>query len=123
MIDRRPQGFTLLEVMVALAIFALSATVLLHQSGRSSLQMSRLEDRAIAGWVAENQLNRLRLQALPASNTSTVHEQTMARRQWRITTEISDTSRRDFKRVDISVALRNLPGHPVITLQSYLGEH
>jgi general secretion pathway protein I len=60
-------GFTLLEVMVALAIFATLATAVLSASQYVVRQASAAEERLLAAWVADNHLNELRLQPLPVS--------------------------------------------------------
>ncbi len=50
----RVQGFTLLEVLVALAIFAIVAAVVLTAAGRSVNNAGRLETLTLAGWIADN---------------------------------------------------------------------
>lgn len=59
----RMEGFTLLEIMVALAIFATLATAVLSASQYVVKQSGAAEERLIAAWVADNQLNELRLQS------------------------------------------------------------
>lgn len=55
--DNRHQGFTLLEVMVALAIFSLVAIALL-KTMMTNVNITRLVDeKQLAGWVAENRLS------------------------------------------------------------------
>lgn len=63
----RMGGFTLLEVMVALAIFATLATAVLSASQYVVRQAGAAEERLLAAWVADNQMNELRLQSLPVS--------------------------------------------------------
>ena len=47
-------GFTLIEMLVALAIFSLAALALLRLSGATATNSARLADQAIAQMVAEN---------------------------------------------------------------------
>lgn len=49
------RGFTLLEVMLALAIFALAATAVLQIASGALSNQQVLEEKTVAGWVAENQ--------------------------------------------------------------------
>ncbi len=49
------RGFTLLEVMIALAIFALAATAVLQIASGALSNQQILEEKTVAGWVAENQ--------------------------------------------------------------------
>ena len=51
---RSEQGFTLIEMLVALAIFSLAALALLRLSGATATNSARLADQAIAQIVAEN---------------------------------------------------------------------
>ncbi|WP_313210910.1 type II secretion system minor pseudopilin GspI, partial [Stutzerimonas nitrititolerans] len=50
--EGREGGFTLLEVLVALAIFAIVAAVVLTAAGRSLNNAARLEALTLAGCIA-----------------------------------------------------------------------
>lgn len=64
-------GFTLIEVMVALAIVALALAAGLRAAGALTDNAQRLADVTAAQWCAENQLIELRLQgALPGTGDS-----------------------------------------------------
>ena len=67
--EGREGGFTLLEVLVALAIFAIVAAVVLTAAGRSLNNAARLEALTLAGWIADNRLTSPRRpsDARPAS--------------------------------------------------------
>lgn len=55
-------GFTLLEIMVALAIFATLAAAVLSASQYVVRQSGAVEQRLFAAWVADNRLSELSLQ-------------------------------------------------------------
>jgi general secretion pathway protein I len=59
-------GFTLLEIMVALAIFATLATAVLSAGQYVVKQAAVVEERLLAAWVADNALAEWRLQSTPA---------------------------------------------------------
>lgn len=50
----REQGFTLIEMLVALAIFSLAALALLRLGGAAASNSARLQERALAQLVARN---------------------------------------------------------------------
>jgi general secretion pathway protein I len=52
--DHRETGFTLIEMLVALAIFSLAALALLRLEGATAANTVRLEDQAMAQIVARN---------------------------------------------------------------------
>jgi general secretion pathway protein I len=54
-------GFTLLEVLVALAVVALALGAGMRASGAMTDNAQRLSDVVLAQWCAENQLTELRL--------------------------------------------------------------
>ena len=56
------QGFTLIEMLIALIILAIAAISIFGQSGRSIAQIYALEQRTLADWVAQDYLTQLRLQ-------------------------------------------------------------
>lgn len=47
------RGFTLLEVMLALAIFALAATAVLQIASGALSNQQILEEKTVAGWVTD----------------------------------------------------------------------
>lgn len=52
--DRQEAGFTLIEMLVALAIFSLAALALLRLEGATVANTGRLQDQALAQIVARN---------------------------------------------------------------------
>ncbi len=54
-------GFTLIEVMVALTIIAISLGALLSSSGTQANSVTYLKQKTLAHWVAANELTQLRI--------------------------------------------------------------
>ncbi len=63
-ITRRASGFTLIEVMVALAIVAITLGAGIKAAGALTNNTQRLADATAAQWCADNQLTGLRLSKL-----------------------------------------------------------
>lgn len=60
-INKQNAGFTLIEVMVALTIIAISLSALLSTSGTQANSVSYLKHKTLAHWVAVNELTQLRI--------------------------------------------------------------
>jgi len=96
-------GFTLLEIMVALAVFATLAAAVLSASQYVVKQRGAVENRLFAAWLADNRLNELRLQAgLAAGQQQQVVS--MNQRDWVLHQHISATGDPRLLQVDIQVS-------------------
>lgn len=80
------RGFTLLEVMIALAIFAMVAMAVLQITSGTLNNQHNLAEKTVAGWVAENQAALLYL--LPREQRVVRHqgksEMAGSRWYWRV---------------------------------------
>ncbi len=107
---KRARGFTLLEVLVALAIFALVAASVLGVSARSLQTAARLEDKTLAMWIADNQLSEMQLAPSPPGAGDQQGQVDFANRQWAWQTSVIETSEPTMRRITIWVANRDANG-------------
>ena len=56
------RGFTLIEVLVALLVFSLIASIAAKRSSQYILSYERVRDKTFASWIADNRISELRLQ-------------------------------------------------------------
>lgn len=62
LIRRKESGFTLVEVLVALAVLAIALPALMISISEQVRGFSHIRDKSIAHWVAMNKMTELRLQ-------------------------------------------------------------
>ncbi len=100
------RGFTLLEVLVALAIFASVSAVVLTAAGRSLTNAGRLEELTLAGWIADNRISELQLQQTPPAIGRETQELDYGSRKWQTLSEIEASADPGLLRVTVWVALQ-----------------
>jgi len=97
------RGFTLIEVLIALAVVALALLGLTRTAAIEVNDFGALRERTLAGWVAANVLAEARLSgALPATGTSDGRVE-LGGRAWRWTRDVSATPDPEIRRVDIRI--------------------
>ncbi|MGL5600939.1 MAG: type II secretion system minor pseudopilin GspI [Silvania sp.] len=78
----KQRGMTLLEVMVALVIFAGASLALMNSLGSQVRALQSMEESLFASWVAENQMVELRLTGGWPSLERQSGQQSLAGRTW-----------------------------------------
>ncbi len=107
MIRKRIQAFTLVEVMVALAIIALSLTAVGAKMGRMIDTSNSMRERTYASWIAQNKITELRLANVVPEVTATSGEVDYANTTWRWRAVISESGIDNLFRVDVSISFEN----------------
>ena len=107
----RRTGFTLVEVLVALAIVSIALLAALRAAGQGTNNVGELRSRLLAGWVAENLLaeHRARGDWLPLGLQRGTGRQGGLDFAWR--EEVVATPNSSFRRVDIRVFSTNEESH------------
>lgn len=104
------RGFTLLEVMVALAVLAIALGAALQTAATGSRQLAELETRTVASWVAQNVAAELQLaQSWPPVGTRQ-GVQSQFDREWAWQVRIEATADPDLRRLEIRVQPREGEG-------------
>ena len=117
----KQQGFTLLEVLVALAVLTLGLGTVLKVAGNQVIHSSTLKDKTIALWLANNKANEIQLAEWPATGRKSGHEM-MANQEWRWELKISNTADKDLRRMDIDVYRQNEEDDPVVRFIAFTGK-
>lgn len=98
------RGFTLLEILVAVSIFAIAAMALLNAQRTQITTDQHLEEKTFAHWVALNRLAELRLQGVFPDIGQSEVTASMAGREWLVTTKAQGTPTPNVRLITISVA-------------------
>ncbi|MFJ5298116.1 type II secretion system minor pseudopilin GspI [Pseudomonas sp. NPDC088368] len=95
------QGFTLLEVMVALAVFALLATSVLSACQHVLQQSGVMRERVFAAWLADNHMTELRLQPPPTGSGRVIR--VFAGQQWALEQRVEHHRETGLLNVELDV--------------------
>jgi general secretion pathway protein I len=118
---RKSSGFTLLEVLVAMAILATATGAIIQAVGNSANQLGYLRNQTLAGWVALNEINRVLLEQEWPEATTLNGTTEMATQNWQWQMEISATSDKDLRRLDVTVSLADDEEATLATLTAFKG--
>lgn len=112
------RGFTLIEMLVAMAILAVAMGALLQTAAQNAVNTTSLRDRTLAQWVAANKLAELQINKTWEEVGKRNGEMQMANNTWYWQTDVQQVNDKDLRRVEISVrkspdsesSLYTLPG-------------
>jgi len=118
---RSNSGFTIIEVMVALAIVAFSLTAIAASMGQMIDTANAMRERSYASWIAQNKITEMRLANIVPEVTSTSGEVDYAGTEWAWRAVISGTGVENLFRVDVTVSY---PGADdgIRTVTGFIGE-
>ncbi|QYJ89824.1 type II secretion system minor pseudopilin GspI [Shewanella halotolerans] len=101
---RRSAGMTLLEVIVALMVFAIAAVSITKSLGEQMANMPILEERTLAQWVASNQMVDARLEKKFPDLGRKDGSVELAGKEWYWRKEVVKTTDDNFRMIRISVS-------------------
>ena len=96
-------GFTLVEVLVALMIVALSLAALMTSVSSAVKGSEYLRDKTIAQWIAMNRIVEVRLNIQKFGNNTDKDTVEFANRKWRYDTRYFDTDNPTIRRIVVRV--------------------
>jgi general secretion pathway protein I len=115
------RGFTLLEVLVALAVLAIAMAALIKGGADNARAAAYLRDKTLAQWVAMNVVAEQRLAAAwPAPGKQRGSEE-MARHEWYWELTVAETFDDDIRRLEVAVrATDDKAAGPLVNLVAFL---
>ena len=119
--SRRQRGFTLLEVLIALAVLAIAMGAVIKAAGDYTGNHAWLRDRTLAIWVARNVLVQFQVENAWLDVGERKGTQEMGRREWRWLARVSQTDEAQLRRLDVEVYLLDAEDEePVSVLSGFL---
>jgi general secretion pathway protein I len=106
----RSRGFTLIEVLVALAIVAIGMAALMSALTNSAGTTVFMRDKTLAEWVALNQVEAVRLSLQRPQKGESDGDAEMGGRKWKWHQEVMETEVKGMMRVDVSVKPAEVAG-------------
>ncbi len=119
--SERTAGFTLVEVMVALAIAGLSLAAVAASISQMVDAGSAMQERTYASWIAQNKITELRLANVVPEVSATNGELQYAALEWAWRATISETGVENLFRVDVEVSYAG-SDDIIRTVTGFIGE-
>ena len=112
------RGFTLMEILVALAVVGIALAALLGASARATRDAAELRDRTYAGWVAQNVLTEIRISPETLETGTRRGTEQMAGETWRWTADINAAAVPSLRHILIQVGRENTEG-AIVTMSAF----
>lgn len=118
----KQQGFTLIEVLFALLIFAITGAALMRAAADHIQGVGLIEDVTFATWVANNQLTQIHLadQWPPANNVK--GEMDMAGKTWFWQQKVTKTNDDSLRAVEVIVSETQDLSAPVTSVTTFVAQ-
>ena len=116
------RGFTLIEVMLAMAIFSIAGIALLSAADNNFKNLTHLENKVLANWVASNQLVEASLDPAwpPKNNKKGTVE--MAGREWFWQQKVIKTTDKNMRAVVIEIRIEEDQKLALTSVMTYVSK-
>ena len=115
---RRSSGFTLPEVLIALAIVVIAFLAMYGSAQQIVFATTLQQEKTFATWVAQNQLTELRLLANLPDGDRIADSTEMAGLEWRYVIEFEESPVATLLLANISVSLADSPDVIITRMQA-----
>jgi len=119
---KKSLGFTLIEVMLALAVFSIAGIALLSTASNNARNMGHLENKMFASWVASNQLVAASLEEKWPPKNNLKGEVELASRTWFWKQKVIKTTDKDMRAIVMEVRLHEDDELAVSSLSTYVSK-
>lgn len=119
---RAARGFTLIEVMVALAVLAIALGAIVQSITSNTSNASYLREKTLAHWVAMNKVAEIQvLRKFPDTGIERGTEE-MANHDWQWQVKVVDSGVEKVRRLEVEVRRDREQKEPLAFLVAIIGE-
>lgn len=118
---KNDHGFTLLEVIVALTILAITLGAIIKTSFIQVENARYLRDKTLAHWVALNVITEIQLRQSWPEVGQQKGQSSMAGREWDWSVQVAKTIDEKLRRLDIQVYEHAEAKTPITSLVGFVG--
>lgn len=115
-------AFTLIEVMLAMAVFAIAGVALLGAADNNFRHINHLEEKMFANWVASNQLVAASLDETWPPKNNKKGEVEMAGRTWFWQQKVVKTANNEMRAIVMEVRANEDDELATASLMTYLAQ-
>lgn len=115
------RGFTLLELLLALVIFATAGVAIIQASSNHIRSIWQLEELTVASYIANNQLQLALLEPRWPPREVEQGEISMANRNWAWRIRATTVPDADLRELNVSISLVEQPDVVIYQLKTYVG--
>lgn len=115
-------GFTLIEVMLAMAVFSIAGIALLSAANNNARNVGYLESKMFANWVASNQLVLTTLDETWPPKNNAKGEVELAGRSWFWQQKVIKTTDKDMRAIVMEVRLNIDDELSISSLTTYVSK-
>jgi general secretion pathway protein I len=116
----RRGGFTLIEILIAVAILAIALAATTRAASVATDGALETRQRILATWAAENRVAELRARAIFPSTGTTSFSTDQGGLSLAIDETVTDTANPGIRRVDLAVAEARNPTRVLTRLTAYV---
>lgn len=118
---KKTAGFTLVEILVALAILSISLSGVLYVINQNTNNLLYLKNKTFAHWVAMNKVSEFRVNPALIQNSRRLSGRyTLAQREWEWTAQLIHTEDKDLDKLNIDVYSAEDSEMKLATLTSFV---
>lgn len=117
----KQRGVTLLEVMLALVILAVSGLSVMKAASEALNNQTYLEQKTLALWVASNHLTELRLEKQWPGESWKKNSEEFSGVTWYLRSKLVATANDDFKALDVEVS-NTEDGRALAYIRTYIAK-